>query len=226
MRILVVEDEPHLADAIRRHLKENNYSVDLAADGEEALAFTSGTNYDAIVLDLMLPVLDGATVLRRLRSQGDTTPVLVLTARDGLSDKVKTLDTGADDYLTKPFAFDELLARLRAILRREQVQPRQVKLRSADLELDTVTRRVQRGGVEITLTNKEYALLEYLLRNRGHVLTRAQISEHVWDYDFSGLSNIVDVYIRYLRRKIDDDFEPKLIETIRGAGYRLRAVDS
>jgi len=225
MRILVVEDEPHLADAIRRHLKENNYSVDVAFDGEEALAFIKSTEYDAIVLDLMLPVLDGVAVLRHLRAGGDTTPVLVLTARDGLSDKVKTLDTGADDYLTKPFAFDELLARLRAILRREQFQPRQVKLRSADLELDTVTRRVQRGGTEITLTNKEYALLEYLLRNRGRVLTRAQISEHVWDYDFSGLSNIVDVYIRYLRRKIDDDFEPKLIETIRGAGYRLRSFD-
>ncbi|MBC7342854.1 MAG: response regulator transcription factor [Clostridia bacterium] len=223
MRLLVVEDEPNLLQAMVRRLKEEGYGVDGATDGEEALAYVATVAYDAIILDLMLPRLSGLEVLREMRNRRLLYPVLILTARDATEDKVKGLDLGADDYLTKPFSFDELLARLRAILRRAG-QPRLgTVLKAADLEVDTIARKVTRAGQTILLTSKEYALLEYLIRNQGQVLTRSQIAEHVWDYDFNGMSNIVDVYIRYLRRKIDDPFEPKLIQTIRGSGYRLEA---
>nr|WP_277997940.1 response regulator transcription factor [Moorella glycerini] len=221
MRILVVEDETFLARTLARCLQEEGYAVDIAYDGEEGVAFAETVIYDLIILDLMLPRLDGMEVIRRLRNERINAPVLMLTARDTVADKVKGLDAGADDYLTKPFALDELLARVRALLRRES-ENKSTILQVGDLVMDTVSHQVRRGSREIRLTNKEYALLEYLMRNPNRVLTRTQIAEHVWDYDFSGMSNIVDVYIRYLRRKIDDNFEPKLLYTIRGSGYCLR----
>ncbi|HHV58571.1 MAG TPA: response regulator transcription factor [Firmicutes bacterium] len=225
MRLLVVEDEPDLAQVVVRRLKEAGYAVDLARDGEEALDFLAAVRYDCVILDQLLPKQDGRSVLKALRSRGDNTPVLILTALDALEDKVKGLDAGADDYLTKPFAFEELLARVRALLRRSGEEHRGPILTVADLELNTVTHQVTRDGQEIKLTAKEYALLEYLMRHPNQVLSRSQIAEHVWDYDFTGLSNVVDVYIRYLRRKVDDGFEPKLIQTVRGTGYQLRAPE-
>lgn len=221
MRILVVEDETTLANTLARCLREEGYATDIAYNGEEGIAFAETVDYDLIILDLMLPRLDGMEVIRRLRNERINTPVLMLTARDTVADKVRGLDAGADDYLTKPFALAELLARVRALLRRESASKNTV-LQVGDLVMDTVSRRVRRGEREINLTNKEYAMLEYLMRNPDRVLTRTQIAEHVWDYDFSGMSNIVDVYIRYLRRKIDDNFEPKLLHTVRGSGYCLR----
>ncbi len=222
LRLLIVEDEQDLAAAVRGRLKGEGYAVDLAADGEEALAFARATPYDVIVLDLMLPRVDGFDVLRSLRSGGVTTPVLLLTARSSVADKVRGLDGGADDYLTKPFAFEELLARVRALTRRDLTGRAGTVLRVSDLELDTVTHRVVRAGRSVELTAKEYALLEYLMRNPGRVLSRTQIADHVWDYDFDGCSNVVDVYVRYLRRKVDEGFSPRLIQTVRGAGYLLR----
>lgn len=221
MRILIVEDEPTLARTLGRCMREEGYVDDIACDGEEGLAFAETAAYDLIILDLMLPRLDGMEMIRRLRNKRILTPVLMLTARDTIADKVRGLDAGADDYLTKPFALDELLARVRALLRRESLT-KSTLLQVRDLVMDTVAHKVHRGDREISLTNKEYALLEYLMRNSNRVLSRPQIAEHVWGYDFSGLSNVVDVYIRYLRRKIDDDFEPKLLQTIRGHGYCLR----
>ncbi len=221
MRVLIVEDETTLAHTLARSLQEEGYAADIAYDGEEGVAFTETVVYDLLILDLMLPRLDGMEVIRRLRNQRIKVPVLMLTARDTVADKVKGLDAGADDYLTKPFALDELLARVRALLRRES-QNKSILLQVGDLIMDTVAHQVRRDDREINLTNKEYALLEYLMRNPNRVLSRAQIAEHVWDYDFSGLSNIVDVYVRYLRRKLDDNFEPKLLYTIRGSGYCLR----
>jgi heavy metal response regulator len=221
MRILVVEDQPSLLKSIARRLQEDGYSVDTARDGEEGLDFALAADYDCIVLDIMLPVIDGMTVVKRLREKNIMTPVLFLTARDAVEDRVKGLDIGADDYLIKPFSFDELLARIRALLRRQSVS-RETVIKVKDLTLDTNTRTVTRGGKSIELTAKEYALLEYLMRNKGKVLTRSQIADHVWNYDFEGNSNIVDVYIRYLRRKIEEGFEDKLILTIRGSGYMMR----
>ncbi len=223
MRILVVEDERKVAGFIRQGLEEEGHTVEVAADGTAALELVeAGPPYDLIVLDVMLPRRDGFAVLRALRERRDSTPVLMLTARDSVADKVTGLDLGADDYLTKPFAFDEFLARVRALLRRAGEQRLPV-LRAGDLTLDPATREVKRGGRRITLTSREYALLEYFLRNAGRVLTRPMIAEHVWGIDFDAESNIIDVYVGYLRRKIDADGESRLLHTIRGAGYTLKA---
>lgn len=221
MRILVVEDEPKVASFIQKGLEEEGYAVDVAHDGEDGLVMALDGVHDLVVLDIMLPKRDGLGVLRELRNRRIQTPVLLLTARDAVADRVTGLDTGADDYLVKPFAFDELLARIRALLRRLGGD-RLVILTAADLTLDPATREVRRGEKKIDLTPKEYALLEYLLRNKGRVLNRARIAQHVWDYDFDTATNVIDVYINYLRKKVDADFLPRLIHTVRGAGYVLR----
>jgi len=223
MRVLVVEDERKVASFIRQGLEEEGQTVEVAGDGATALDLILGTPpYDLIVLDVLLPRLDGLSVLRKLRAQRVTTPVLLLTARDSVSDKVTGLDLGADDYLTKPFAFDEFLARVRALLRRGQAGGPPV-LRVGDLTLDPASREVRRAGRAITLTTREYALLEYFMRNAGRVLTRPLIAEHVWGLDFDPESNVIDVYIGYLRRKLDVDGQPSLLQTVRGAGYVLTA---
>jgi heavy metal response regulator len=223
MRILIVDDEENLVNALYKALKEEGYSVDTAQDGLEGLEYAKMNVYDVIILDIMLPGMDGVKVLENLRNDGINTPVLMLTAKDATEDKVKGLDAGADDYLTKPFELSELMARIRALLRR-QSNTKSPILKVADLELNTLTRQVKRGDKEISLTSKEFALLEYMMRNAGRVLTRSQIADHVWDYEFDGFSNIIDVYIRYLRKKIDDGFENKLIHTIRGSGYCLKEI--
>ncbi|MFO8057738.1 MAG: response regulator transcription factor [bacterium] len=221
MRILVVEDEKKVARFIKRGLEEAGYLVDTAADGEEGLYLAEIDDYDLMILDLILPRKGGLEVCQELRDQGIKTPVLILSARDSVEDKVTGLDLGADDYLTKPFAFSELLARVRALLRRgEAMVP--VKLQVADLVMDTVTHTVTRAGKDIKLTSKEYALLEYFMMNPGKVLTRTMLSEHVWDYTFDTFSNVIDVYINYLRNKIDREFDRKLIHTVRGVGYVLK----
>lgn len=225
MRVLLVEDERKLAGVLKRGLEEHGYAVDVAYDGDEGLGLAELEPYDLIVLDVMLPQLDGLTVCRRLRAQRRNVPILMLTARDTIDDRVAGLDSGADDYLIKPFAFRELLARARALLRRDSSSKDPV-LRVADLELDTVSREVRRAGRSIELTSKEYAMLEYFVRNPNRVLTRTQIAEHVWDYDFVAMSNVVDVYVRYLRRKLGDDQEPRLIRTLRGTGYQLQVPRS
>jgi DNA-binding response OmpR family regulator len=222
MRVLLVEDEKKVAAFIRKGLTEEGYAVVVAHDGPAALAQAWAAEPEVMILDVMLPGLDGVEVARRLRAQGCAVPILMLTARDALRDKVQGLDAGADDYLTKPFAFEELLARLRALLRRSQGAATATTLRVADLCLDPATRRVTRGGQVIDLTAREYALLEYLLRHAGRVLNRATLLQQVWDYDFDPESNVVEVYINYLRRKVDEGFEPKLIHTVRGMGYVLR----
>lgn len=224
MRILLVEDEHRLASVVRRGLEEEGYAVDVAYDGKDGLSMAQLGDYDLMILDLMLPSVDGLTVVRSLRRKQINTPVLILTARDTVDDLVAGLDSGADDYLTKPFAFRELLARTRALIRRDSMV-RDPVIRVDDLEVDTISRRVRRGGQQIELTSKEYGMLEFLIRNPNYVLSRTQIAEHVWDYDFTAMSNVVDVYIRHLRRKIDDGFEPKLIHTIRGSGYQLKAPE-
>jgi DNA-binding response OmpR family regulator len=222
MRILVVEDERKVAKFIRQGLEEEGHTVELAADGAAALDLLLDTSpYDLVVLDLMLPGKDGLTVLRTLRERRIETPVLVLTARDALPDRVRGLDLGADDYLTKPFAFEEFLARVRALLRRATAR-RDPVLRVGDLTLDPATRAVTRGRRRISLTIREHALLEYFMRNAGRVLTRPMIAEHVWGLGFDPESNIIDVYVGYLRRKIDADGEPRLVQTVRGAGYTLK----
>ncbi|MCL5264029.1 MAG: response regulator transcription factor [Chloroflexi bacterium] len=221
MRILVVEDEHKLAAVLKRGLQEHGYAVDVAHDGEDGFSFAEIGEHDLIILDIMLPSLDGFEIARKLRARRMNTPILMLTARDAVDDRVRGLDSGADDYLIKPFAFRELVARVRALLRRDELVKDPV-LRVADLEVDTISHEVRRSGQMISLTSKEYAVLEYLVRNPNRVLTRAQIAEHVWDYDFTAMSNVVDVYIRYLRRKLDDGFEPKLLHTIRGTGYQLK----
>jgi DNA-binding response OmpR family regulator len=222
MRILVVEDERKVAGFIRQGLEEEGYAVEVVGDGAAALdRLTDGPPTDLVVLDIALPKLDGLGVLKAARAQKVQTPVLLLTARDTVSDKVAGLDLGADDYLTKPFAFDEFLARVRALLRRGGGQ-RVPVLRVADLTLDPATREVTRGRRRITLTAREYALLEYLMRSAGRVLTRPMLAQHVWGLEFDPESNVVDVYVGYLRRKIDGDGDPPLLHTIRGAGYVLK----
>lgn len=221
MRVLIVEDERKISAYVKRGLEEQGYAVDAAYTGTEALDFADAAPYDLILLDILLPEMDGLAVCRELRRTGNRTPVLMLTARDAIDDRVAGLDAGADDYLVKPFALKELLARLRALNRRSADVPKSPVLQLADLTLDTLTRRVKRGKKNIELAAKEYAVLECLLREPERVLTRTQIAEHVWNYDVFNQSNIVDVYIKNLRRKIDDGFEVKLIHTIRGAGYRL-----
>jgi len=222
VRILVVEDERKVASFIRQGLAEEGHTVEVAADGETALDLVqAGPPYDLIVLDLMLPKVDGFAILKAVRDQRVTTPVLVLTARDSVADKVRGLDLGADDYLTKPFSFDEFLARVRALLRRGAAAVPVLSV--ADLTLDPSTREVRRAGRRITLTVREHALLEYFMRNAGRVLTRPMLAEHVWGLDFDPESNIVDVYVGYLRRKIDGLGDARLLHTVRGAGYVLRA---
>jgi two-component system, OmpR family, response regulator len=222
MRVLVVEDEIRMASLIRRGLMEEGLSVDVAPTGEEALWRAKGSEYDAVVLDVMLPGMDGFETCRRLRTNGVWVPVLMLTARDSVEDRVAGLDTGADDYLVKPFAFAELLARLRALARRG-TQERPTVLEVDDLRLDPATRRVWRGQSEIQLSAKEFSLLEAFMRRPDEVLTRVYLLDHAWDFAYENRSNVVDVYIRHLRSKIDEPFGRKTLETIRGAGYRLCA---
>lgn len=225
MRVLIVEDERTIAAYVKRGLEEQGYAVDAAYDGREALEWLDAAPFDLVVLDVMLPELNGLEVCRELRARGFRMPVLMLTARDTVDDRVNGLDSGADDYLVKPFAIKELLARLRALTRRGADAPKTPLLQVADLTLDTATQRVRRGGNPIELAAKEYAVLECLMRAPGRVLTRTMIAEHVWNYDSFNQSNVVDVYIRNLRRKIDDPCTVKLIHTVRGAGYRLSVED-
>jgi two-component system, OmpR family, response regulator len=222
MRILIVEDERKVALFLKRGFQAEAYSVDIATDGVQGLRLALGNTYDAIVLDVMLPKLDGMGVLQKLRACGSTTPVLVLSAKADLEYRVQGLNVGADDFLSKPFAFSEVLARVRAILRRASMDVRHSTLSLSDLRVDLVTRSVKRSGHEIVLTNKEFELLEYLLRNKGRVLSRIILTEHIWDMHFDSETNIVDVVINRLRRKLDDDFSPKLIHTVRGVGYVLK----
>jgi two-component system OmpR family response regulator len=221
VKVLVVEDEVKMAALIRRGLSEQGLAVDIAGSGEDALAKAGAAPYDAVVLDVMLPGIDGFETCRRLRVGGVWAPVLMLTARGALEDRVAGLDGGADDYLTKPFSFAELLARLRALTRRGQAE-RPTVVEVGDLRLDPATRQVWRGGTEIELSAKEFALLEAFMRHPGSVLTRTQLLEQAWEYDFEHRSNVIEVYIRYLRRKVDLPFGVNSLETVRGAGYRLR----
>jgi two-component system copper resistance phosphate regulon response regulator CusR len=220
MRLLLVEDEKKVADFVARGLREERYAVDVAYDGAVGWEMASSRQYDLVILDLMLPGMHGTELLRRLQRQGSAAPVLVLTARDGINDKVENFEAGADDYLTKPFAFAELLMRVRALLRRPPAN-RAYGLRVADLEVDRLTQQVRRAGKQLELTAKEFALLEYLVAHAGKVLSRTMIVEHVWDESFENLTNIVDVYVRHLRAKVDDPFPTKLIHTVRGAGYSV-----
>jgi heavy metal response regulator len=223
MRILVVEDEKRIADFLTRGLQGAGYAVDPAPDGATALNLAGATDYDLVILDLMLPDLDGLKVLERIRARKSGPPVLILSARGAVDDRVKGLETGADDYLTKPFAFVELLARVRALLRRGQPAPE--RLQVADLVVDVMRRKVNRDGESIELAPKEFGILEYMMRNKGRPLSRTMIVEHVWDMDYDGLTNIVDVYIRHLRSKIDDRYQAKLIQTVRGIGYMIEAPE-
>jgi heavy metal response regulator len=221
MRILIIEDEGKIAAFLKRGLKEEGYAVDVAADGEQGYFLASTEEYDLIILDLMLPGMDGISLCRKLRSEGNEVKILILSARDKVKEKVLGLNAGADDYLTKPFAFEELLARVRALLRkREAGSP--TKLQVADLSMDLLTHKVMRAGREIELTAKEFSLLEYLMLNAGTVVTRTMIAEHVWDVNFDTFTNVIDVYMSYLRDKIDREFPKKLIQTVRGRGYMLK----
>lgn len=221
MRILVCEDQKDLNKIITKHLTAEGYSVDSCYDGEEALDFIDMADYDAIVLDVMMPKKDGFTVLREMRERKNDSPVLFLTARDSVEDRVRGLDMGGNDYLIKPFSFDELLARIRAMTRKASGNASNI-FTAADLTVDVSAHSVRRGEKDISLSAREFSLLEYLIRNKGRVLTRAMIENSLWNFDYEGGSNAVDVYIRYLRKKIDDDFEPKLIHTVRGSGYVLK----
>src|SRR6202046_4989406 len=224
MRILIVEDDRKLADFVARGLRAERFAVDLAGNGREGESYIHSYAYDLLVLDLMLPQLSGTELLRRVRESHASLPVLVLTARDAIEDKIMHFEAGADDYLTKPFDFAELLVRIKALLRRTPVERVDV-LRIADLELNRLTQQVRRGSQRIDLTAKEYAVLEYLMSSAGRVFSRTMILEHVWDQSFEGVTNIVDVYVRYLRRKIDDPHPVQLIHTVRGVGYCVRAAD-
>ena len=221
MRVLLVEDELKISAYIKRGLEEQGYATDAAFTGLEALDWAEAVNFDLIILDILLPEMDGLSVCRELRQRGSRLPILILTARDMVDDRVAGLDSGADDYLVKPFALKELLARMRALIRRSNEAPKETQLQIADLTLDTLTQRVKRGGHLIKLAGKEYAVLECLMREPERVLSRTQIAEHVWNYDVFNQSNVVDVYIRNLRRNIDDPFDLKLIHTVRGFGYRI-----
>lgn len=221
MRILVVEDDKKLSGLILRSLKEQHYAVDAAEDGENGIFLAEVNTYDLIILDIMLPYKDGLSICREFRKNNADTPVLMLTARGEVRDKVVGLDAGADDYLTKPFAFEEFLARVRVLLRRKRLEKTN-KLKVGDLELDQITHKVHRSGKEIVLTKTEYALLEYLMLNANQVVTRTMISEHVWNDDFDSFSNVINVYVNYLRKKIDDGFSKKLIHSLRGTGYVLK----
>lgn len=219
MRFLVVEDEKRIADFLQRGLESAGYAVDVAGDGQTALEMIHTADYDLLILDMMLPDMDGLAVLEKVRNRKSSPPVLILSARGTVDDRVRGLETGADDYLVKPFAFVELLARVRVLLRRGQPAPE--KLQVGDLQLDCIRRKVSRSGENIDLAPKEFSILEYMMRNPGRPLSRTMIVEHVWDMDYDGLTNIVDVYIRHLRSKIDDRFPIKLIHTVRGIGYML-----
>ncbi len=224
MRILLVEDDSRVASFIKRGLREENYAVDVAKDGEEAIYMAQAGPYDLMILDLLLPKKSGLEVLKTLRGEKVTIPTLILTAKDEMDDRVKGLDAGADDYLTKPFGFDELLARIRALLRRRgDMVPTLLKV--GELELDTLRHKARRGGKELELTSREYALLEYLMRHADRVVTRTMLAEHVWEQDFDPLSNVIDVHIARLRRKVDNDFRKKYLQTMRGTGYTLKDPD-
>jgi DNA-binding response OmpR family regulator len=225
MRILLIEDNRRLSYSLKQSLLDEGYAVDTAFDGREGQEFAELTHYDAIILDIMLPLKDGLEVCRALRGRRVNTPILMLTARDAVADRVLGLDSGADDYLIKPFALNELRARLRALLRREGSN-KSPRLEVGDLSLDPAAHKVERRGQPIQLTAKEYALLEYLMRNPNRMITREMVMSHIWSYDFEGTSNVVDVYVRRLRRKIDDPFPTKLFETVRGSGYRLHAPEA
>ncbi len=221
MRLLVAEDQKDLNEIITKTLTKNHYTVDSCYDGQEALDYLDMAEYDAAILDIMMPRISGLDVVKTLRASGSRLPILLLTARDSIQDRVLGLDSGADDYLIKPFAFEELLARIRAMLRKKEGRA-QNRCQIANLTVDFDSRTVMRGHVPITLSSKEFSILEYLVNNQGIVLSRERIEQHIWNYDYEGGSNVVDVYIRYLRKKIDEGFEPKLIHTVRGAGYVLR----
>jgi heavy metal response regulator len=221
MRILIVEDEKKVAAFIKKGLEEETYAVDIASDGEEGLHLGEQNPYDLIILDLMLPKINGLEILSLLRAKKIETPILLLTAKDSVEDKVEGLNQGADDYLTKPFAFSELLARIRVLLRRGKTETK-TTLEIADLTLDLVSHKVSRGNEEIELTGKEYSLLEYFMRNQEKVLTRTMIAEHVWDYNFDTFTNVIDVYVNHLRKKIDKNFPAKLLHTLRGVGYVMK----
>ena len=221
MRLLVVEDEKKLNELITKKLKKEYYGVDSCFDGEEAVRYVEGTEYDAIILDIMLPKLDGFEVIKRIRAKKNKVPILLLTARDNIDDKVKGLDYGADDYLVKPFIFEELMARIRVLLRRNSGNADNV-VTIANLKVDLDAKTVFRDDLLIKLSGREYSILEYLIRNKGKILSRERIEDHIWNYDYEGGTNVIDVYIRYLRKKIDDSYTPKLIHTVRGLGYVLR----
>lgn len=221
MRILVVEDEKKVASFIKKGLEEEYYSVDVAFDGKEGLKLALSEEYDLIILDLMLPFKDGLSILKELRSEKIFTPVLILTARDTIQDKVTGLDSGADDYLAKPFSFEELLARIRALLRRNSVDKNNI-LKAGDLKLDTQAHKAYRNDIEIQLTAKEYAILEYLMRNKNRVVSRTKISEHIYEFHFDPETNVIDVYINKLRNKVDKGFEKPIIRTVRGVGYLIK----
>ena len=223
MKLLIVEDEKRLCQTVAKHLKDEGYTVDMCYDGSDALDYINGTEYDAVILDIMLPGIDGISVLKKIRAKKLNTPVLLLTAKSSVEDKVEGLDSGADDYLTKPFALDELSARIRVMIRRSGVERVDNTITAGPLTLDTEKKVAVREGKEIKLTAKEYSILEYLMHNKGIVLSRDKIMHHIWNYDYEGGSNIIDVYIRNLRNKVDAGFDQKLIQTVRGMGYVIKS---